>query len=143
MKIQPGSRVSIEFTVTTETGIEIESSKGGLPFSFVQGAGEIIPGLEQRLIDIEEGTQLQLSIPAQEAYGARDDNLIETVPRATLAHVSDLAVGQQYQIPLEDGDMQYIYIAELGEDTVTVDGNHPLAGLTLIYDIKVVSVSAP
>ena len=140
MKVCANSIVSIDFRVSTETGVVIESSQSDQPFIYTHGQGNIIPGLEKALDGVEEGTSFKVTIPAELAYGLRNEELVEIVPRDSLAHVNDLAVGQQYQVPEEDGNIQFIAIIDMNDQTVKVDGNHPLAGVNLVYEITVNTV---
>ena len=140
MKISANFRVSMHYQVTTEQGNIVESTFDGLPFVYLHGAGEIIPAMEEALEGVEEGSVIKINIPAAKAWGERDESLQEVVPRESLAHIEDLAAGQQYQLPEEDGSVQIISILDVNENTVTVDANHPLAGKNLTYEIKVLTV---
>ncbi|HLR17459.1 MAG TPA: peptidylprolyl isomerase [Alcanivoracaceae bacterium] len=141
MQIADNTAVSIHYTLTNDAGETLDSSQGQEPLSYVHGNGQIIPGLEAALAGKSAGDTLQATIPAEEAYGPRHDELIQAVPREAFEGVDEILPGMQFQAQTEQGP-QLVTVAAVTEDTVTVDANHPLAGETLHFDVEVVEVSA-
>jgi FKBP-type peptidyl-prolyl cis-trans isomerase SlyD len=120
MPIAANKAVSIDYTLTNDAGEVIDSSAGGAPLVYLQGAGNIIPGLEKALEGKEIGDELKVAVEPEDAYGEYS---------AELFHASG-----------PDGGMQIVTIRDLDGDDVTVDGNHPLAGQRLNFDVKVVAI---
>ena len=141
MQIAKNHVVTIDYTLTDDTGSVLDTSKGAEPLVYVQGIGNLIPGLEKALEGKNPGDQLQVSIPPEEAYGERDEENFEVVSRAVFENSDDLQVGIQVQAQTDAG-VQILTVTALDEDSVTLDGNHPLAGETLNFDVMVVDVRA-
>ncbi|EHY79873.1 MULTISPECIES: FKBP-type peptidyl-prolyl cis-trans isomerase [Stutzerimonas stutzeri subgroup] len=140
MLIAANKAVSIDYTLTNDAGEVIDSSAGGAPLVYLHGAGNIIPGLEKALEGKQGGDQLQVSIEPQDAYGEYSAELVATLNRAMFEGVDELEVGMQFHASGPDGGMQIVTIRDVEGDDVIVDGNHPLAGQRLNFDVKVVSV---
>ncbi len=133
--------VSFHYTLKDgETGSVIESSReGGQPVTFLVGAGEIIPGLEKRMMGMVEGESRVIEVPAQEAYGERKPELIQKAPREYFQNIP-LEKGLPLQAQMPDGGIVNMVVVDFDQETVTVDMNHPLAGKDLIFDVEVLSV---
>ena len=131
----------IEYTLTDDQGNVIDSSVGGEPLAYLHGAGNIIPGLESALEGKKVGDSLKVSVAPAEGYGEKDDGLLQVVPRTMFRGVDQIEVGMQFHAQTDYG-MQVITVAKVEGDNVTVDGNHPLAGQNLNFDVKVVEVRA-
>lgn len=131
----------IEYTLTDDQGNVIDSSVGGEPLAYLHGAGNIIPGLESALEGKKVGDSLKVSVAPAEGYGEKDDSLLQVVPRSMFRGVDQIEVGMQFHAQTDYG-MQVITVAKVEGDNVTVDGNHPLAGQNLNFDVKVVEVRA-
>jgi FKBP-type peptidyl-prolyl cis-trans isomerase SlyD len=139
MQIADNAVVHIHYTLTNDAGDKLDSSAGSEPLAYLHGFSNIIPGLEAALESKAAGDKLNVRIPAEEAYGERQDELVQDVPLEALKEVGDLQVGMQLQAQAEDG-VQVFTIKAIGEETATLDGNHPLAGEALTFDVEVVGV---
>ena len=139
MAIEKDKVVSIDYTLTGENGQVLDSSQGREPLAYLHGAGNIIPGLENALEGKGEGDQLNVSIPPEQAYGARDERMVQPVPRAAFQGVPDIKPGMQFEAKTNAGP-RLITVVGVQGDEVTIDANHPLAGATLNFDVKVVTV---
>ena len=140
MLIAPNKAVSIDYTLTNDAGEVIDSSAGGAPLAYLQGAGNIIVGLEKALEGKQAGDELTVSVEPQDAYGEYSAELVATLNRTMFEGVDELEVGMQFHASGPDGSMQIVTIRDLDGDDVIVDGNHPLAGQRLNFKVKVVEV---
>lgn len=139
MQIEDNKVVVINYTLTDEQGNIIDQSQDG-SFAYLHGAHNIIPGLENALAGKQENDKLQVTINPEDAYGTRDDNQIQAVPRDMFPTDVEIAVGMQFHAETPDGMPVTVSVVEVAEEHVTVDGNHPLAGQTLNFDVEVVNV---
>jgi len=140
MLIAANKAVSIDYTLTNDIGEVIDSSAGGAPLVYLQGAGNIIPGLEKALDGKTQGDELTVTIEPEDAYGEYSAELVSTLSRSMFEGVDELEVGMQFHASAPDGQMQIVTIRDLDGDDVTVDGNHPLAGQRLTFQVKIVDV---
>jgi FKBP-type peptidyl-prolyl cis-trans isomerase SlyD len=140
MTIAANKAVSIEYTLTNDDGDVIDSSAGGAPLVYLQGAGNIIPGLEKALDGKAVGEELTVTVEPEDAYGEYSAELVSTLSASMFEGVDQLEVGMQFHASAPDGQMQIVTIRDLDGDDVTVDGNHPLAGQRLTFKVKVVAV---
>ncbi|WP_426209420.1 FKBP-type peptidyl-prolyl cis-trans isomerase [Pseudomonas sp. TWR2-1-1] len=140
MTIAANKAVSIEYTLTNDDGDVIDSSTGGAPLVYLQGAGNIIPGLEKALEGKAVGEELTVTVEPEDAYGEYSAELVSTLSASMFEGVDQLEVGMQFHASAPDGQMQIVTIRDLDGDDVTVDGNHPLAGQRLTFKVKVVAV---
>ena len=140
MQITSQKVATIDYTLTDDQGTLIDSSKDGEPLAYIQGIGNLIPGLEEALEGKSAGDELSVSIQPDQAYGKRDEELLQAVPRAHFDGVDELQVGMQFRASSEDGDERVVTVVEVGDEQVTVDGNHPLAGQILNFEVKIVEV---
>lgn len=133
------SRVlSLHYTLTDAAGKVIDSSKGKEAFSFIEGAQQIIPGLERQLGDLKKGDRKKIQVPAAEAYGLRDEARIVRVSRKELP-VSDVKVGDRFNGGPEPHAPVFV-VTQVTETEATLDGNHPLAGIDLTFDVELIGV---
>lgn len=139
MIIAKNKVVSVDYTLTDNDGSVLDSSKGSEPLSYIQGLGNIIPGLEAALEGKQTGDSFQVKIAPAEAYGERDDDLMQKLPREQFKDFDQLELGMQFRAHTASG-AHIITVTEIGDSEVTVDGNHPLAGVTLNFDVTVVAV---
>ncbi|MDG6773052.1 peptidylprolyl isomerase [Thiomicrorhabdus sp. ZW0627] len=135
MSIQNDKVALIEYTLTNEAGETLDASNGN-PLAYLHGHGNLIPGLEKELEGKSVGDKFTATIPAADAYGERVDALVQTVPSSMFQGVETLEVGMRFQAQSEQG-MHSVEITAVDGDQVTVDGNHPLAGMPLTFDIEV------
>jgi FKBP-type peptidyl-prolyl cis-trans isomerase SlyD len=139
MQIEKNKVATIEYTLKNNDGEVLDTSEGNEPMVYIHGIGNLIPGLEEVLEGKGQGDETQVSIPPEKAYGVPNPELVQVVERNVFQGVDDLQVGMQFQAQSDDGT-QVIWITDLEGDNVTIDGNHPLAGETLNFDVKVVDV---
>jgi FKBP-type peptidyl-prolyl cis-trans isomerase SlyD len=132
--------VSIHYTLTNTNGDVLDSSEGQQPLTYLHGANNIIPGLEKELTGKTEGSSLKVIVPPEEGYGPSLPEMVTQVPRDLFQGVEELAVGMSFQAQGPDGQAHMVTIAAIDGDNITVDGNHPLAGETLHFDVSVISV---
>lgn len=136
MKITSGKVVLIDYTLTNDNKQVIDSSEGHEPLAYIHGSGQIIPGLEKALDGKTVGDALQVDVSPEEGYGEHDSEKIITIPRAQVQGVPDLKVGTQLQASGGEGP-QVVTVTKLTDNEVTLDGNHPLAGTNLHFDVTI------
>lgn len=136
MQITADKVVAFDYTLTDAEGEVIDSSEGQEPLLYLHGQGGIIEGLERALEGRIAGDQLQVTVEPEDAYGFRDDELLQHVPREQFEDVDDLEIGMQFQADTDDGLMVFT-VVEVADDVIQVDGNHPLAGETLNFDVTI------
>jgi FKBP-type peptidyl-prolyl cis-trans isomerase SlyD len=141
MQIAKDLVASIEYTLTDDAGNVIDSSVGGEPLAYLHGAGNIIPGLENALEGKTVGDSLKVTIAPQDGYGEKNEGMVQVVPKDMFQGVDTIEVGMQFHAQTEHG-MQVITVTAVDGNNITVDGNHPLAGQTLNFDVKVIEVRA-
>jgi len=141
MQIAKDKVVKLEYTLKNPEGEVLDTSEGRQPLAYLHGRGAIIPGLETALDGKDEGESLQVTIEPDEGYGNRDDNLIQSVPRDKFEGVDEIKPGMQFTAQTQVGP-RVITVTDINDDdnTVTIDANHPLAGMTLNFDVAVVEV---
>jgi len=135
-----GDIVDVHYTGTLADGSEFDSSEGKDPLQFTIGAGQMIPGFESAVYGMKVGETKTVTIPAAEAYGPHDEDLMIEVNRDELPEEIEPAVGLQIGVTFEGGQQGQATIVEVTETTVTLDANHFLAGKDLIFEIKLVKV---
>ncbi|MCA1439544.1 peptidylprolyl isomerase [Ensifer sp. IC4062] len=128
----------MHYTAKLTDGTAVESSQGREPLEFQVGAGQIIPGLDREISGMAIGEMNTVSIPAEEAYGRRDDAQVQTVPRSAVP--AGVEIGTKLQATTADGRQMAFTVTGVDDERVTVDGNHPLAGQDLVFDVTVVEV---
>lgn len=131
--IEENKVVKIDYTVKDEEGQLIDTSEGKDPLAYLHGAGNIIPGLEKALEGRSEGEEFAVQIQPDDAYGQRNEALIQVVERGVFQGVDQLDVGMVFNAQGPQGNIQVTIIAIEG-DEVTIDGNHPLAGVQLQFE---------
>ena len=139
MTIAKDKVVSIDYTLKGNQGQVLDTSQGRQPLEYLHGAGNIIPGLEQALEGKNAGEELNVTIQPDQAYGTRDERLVQQVPRTNFQGAPNLQPGMQFQANTNMGP-RLLTIVDVNPEQVTVDANHPLAGETLNFDVKVVDV---
>jgi len=136
-----GDEVQVHYTGKLEDGTIFDSSEDGEPLSFTIGENRVIPGFEQAVTGMEPGDTKTAEVDPEQAYGEHREDMVMEMERDQIPGEVDPEVGQQLQLRLENGQTVPVLITALGEDTVTIDANHPLAGRKLIFDIEVVDVA--
>ena len=139
MVISENCVVSIHYTLTDKDGDVLDSSEGQEPLHYLHGASNIIPGLEKKLVGKKVGDQLNVVVEPAEGYGEHQAQLVQSVPRSAFDGVDKIKPGMQFQAQSDQGPM-HVIVTEISDETVTVDGNHPLAGQTLHFDVTVEQV---
>jgi len=139
MKVADKTVVSIDYTLKDDSGNIVDSSEGSSPLVYLHGASNIIPGLESALDGKTAGEQISVRVPPEQAYGVRDDEKMQAVPKSLFGD-EDIKVGAQYHAAGPEGQHLTVTVVSVTDDEVTVDGNHPLAGFHLNFDVKIVDV---
>jgi FKBP-type peptidyl-prolyl cis-trans isomerase SlyD len=134
--------VSMHYKLTDNAGEVLDSSEGAQPLNYLHGAGNIIPGLERALVGKTEGDSLQVEIKPEDAYGEVQPDMIQVVPRAAFQGVESIEPGMAFEARGDGGAAQRIVVKEVSGDEITVDANHPLAGVELNFDVQIVNVRA-
>lgn len=130
---------AFNYTLRSSTGEILDASEENQPLPFLEGAGQIIPALEKQVLLMTEGDKKKISLTAEEAYGHQRDNLIMEVDAKEFSHIPDLEVGSYLQLDLKD-QVKVVRVTNMTSDKVTIDGNHPLAGQALVFDVEVVLI---
>ena len=139
MEIADARVASIHYTLTDDAGKVIDKSPDSQPLAYFHGAGNIVPGLEKALAGKKAGDSLKVEVKPEEGYGLRNDSLVQQVPRSSFHGVERIEPGMQFRANTERGPL-LVTVVEAGDEHITIDGNHPLAGRTLHFDIEVASV---
>lgn len=142
MQIARDTVAAIDYKLTDNDGQVLDTSEGREPLSYLHGAGNLIPGLESALEGQTEGDSLTVTVEPEEAYGERDERLVQQVPMAAFEGVEQVEAGMRFQATDEQGQGRVVTVTEVEGDQVTVDANHPLAGQPLNFEVNVVEVRA-
>ncbi|ALO25564.1 MULTISPECIES: FKBP-type peptidyl-prolyl cis-trans isomerase [Leptospira] len=129
--------ITFHYILHDTEGNLIDSSEGKAPLSYLEGVGHIISGLEEEMKKMETGEKRKINVSAENAYGIKDPDLIFDVPRSQFPPNEDLQIGMMFQTDEPD---KVFTITELQEESVIVDGNHPLAGVNLIFDVELTGI---
>ncbi|MBE7439542.1 MAG: peptidylprolyl isomerase [Spirochaetales bacterium] len=140
MKIEKGKVASIEYTLRDDSNVVLDSSEGRSPLVYLHGYRNLIAGMEKALESRVAGDAFSIRLEPEDGYGAYDDELKQTLPRSAFDGVDSIENGMQFQMQSEDGRRAVVRVVETDTETVTVDGNHPLAGQVLNFSVTVVSV---
>lgn len=135
-----GDVVRVHYKGRLTDGTEFDSSEGREPLEFQVGGGQIIPGLEKQVEGMEVGQKSTVTVPAEEAYGARDERQVQSVPRNSLPDDLEVEMGSRLTATTREGRQIPLTVIDLDENQVTVDANHPLAGQDLIFDLELVEI---
>jgi FKBP-type peptidyl-prolyl cis-trans isomerase SlyD len=139
MNVEKNRVVSIDYTLTDDNNQVIDSSSGSEPLEYLHGHGAIIPGLERALEGKTAGDRITVTVPAADAYGEQDEHLVMRVPRAHFEGMESIETGMQFEAQTPDG-YRVVTVTKVEDKDVTVDGNHPLAGMDLNFDVTIASV---
>ena len=137
---QAGNTVSIHYTGRLEDGTVFDSSEDGDPLAFTVGAGQVIPGFEQAVLGLAPGESTTTTIAPEDGYGDHREDLIIALERDQMPAGNVPQAGQMIALHLQDGGQIQAMVTDVSDEAVTIDANHPLAGQTLIFDIKLVSI---
>ena len=133
-----GDHVRVHYTGRLEGGEVFDSSRDGDPLEFVVGAGEVIPGFDEAVRGMSVGDTKTVEIESEDAYGPRREGLVTQVSREAAQFPVEPQVGMHFGLPLQDGNQIEVVVTEVTDTHVTIDGNHPLAGEKLIFDLELV-----
>ena len=136
MEIADARVASIHYTLTDDAGQVIDKSPESQPLAYFHGAGNIVPGLEKALAGKKVGDSLKVDVKPEEGYGPRNDALVQQVPRTAFQGVEKIERGMQFHAQTANGPLM-VTVVEAGDEQVRIDGNHPLAGQTLHFDVTV------
>jgi len=139
MRVEDKKVVTIDYTLRDPQGTVIDTSEGNEPMPYLHGASNIIPGLEKQLAGKQAGDSVKAVIEPNDAYGPRNDEAVQDVPRSQFPPNIDIQQGMQFQANTPQGPR---LVTEIGvtDENVKIDANHPLAGVTLHFDVKIVGV---
>lgn len=140
-KARKGDMVKIHYTGMYEDGKAFDSSRGGEPIRFTLGGGQVIQGFDKAVIGMEVGESKKVVIPPEEGYGPYREELVADMSRSKVPQDMFLQVGMTLQAKSPEGNAINVTVARLSEDTVTLDGNPPLAGKTLTFEIELMDIS--
>lgn len=139
-KVKDGNTVKVHYTGTLKDGSVFDTSAEREPLEFTLGEGQLIPGFEKAVVGMEEGEKTKIDIPVKEAYGEAREDLIINVPKDQLPDDVEPEVGMQLQVNQPDGQPVPVRIAEITDEELKLDANHPLAGKDLSFEIEVVEI---
>lgn len=139
MSIGQDSVVSIHYTLKDDEGETIDSSDGGEPLAYIHGHGNLVPGLERELTGKAAGDKLSVKVAPADGYGDYSKELVQQIPRRSLQGITHLKIGMQLQAQTPEGP-RAVTVTRMTGDLVTIDGNHPLAGKNLNFDIEIAAV---
>jgi len=139
LPITKNSVVAVAYTLSDDDGEVIDSASVQEPLVYLHGHSQLIPGMERALGGREAGDQFSTILPPEDAYGAYDETLAGAVPHSAFQDVDGVEIGMQFQMEFPGG-LRVVTVVDVAPHHVTVDGNHPLAGETLHFDIEIVDV---
>jgi len=139
MQIAAGTAASFHYTLKNSAGEVLDSSAGGEPLTYLQGAGNIVPGLERQMLGKSAGDKFTATVQPEDGYGVPNPAMLRVVPKSAFPADVELEVGMQFGTQTPQGPMA-IVVKSIDVESITVDGNHPLAGITLYFDVEVMEV---
>lgn len=139
MQIAQDKVVLIHYTLKNDAGETLDSSSGGEPLAYIHGQGNLVAGLEKALEGRQSGDKLNVKVEPADGYGVRDDALIQQVPKRQFGG-ANVQPGMQFHAQTSQGHARVVTVVRIQGDMVTVDGNHPLAGENLNFDVEVTEV---
>ncbi len=140
MKIEKDKVVSFHYTLTDDENNVLDKSGSDEPLLYLHGAGNIIPGLEKALLDKEVGDKVKTRIEPEEAYGIKQEGMVQTLPKDSFQGVDTIEPGLQFQAAGQNGEPVVVTVTKVEGDQVTIDGNHPLAGVALTFDVEIADI---
>jgi FKBP-type peptidyl-prolyl cis-trans isomerase SlyD len=139
MQISTHKVVHFHYTLTNDDGDVLDTSRGHDPLAYIQGLGSIIPGLENAMAGRSVGDRFKVSIPPEEGYGSFQEDRVQSVPRSAFEGVDELLPGMQFQAQSDEGAV-LVTVIDIRDDLVLLNGNHPMAGMNLNFDVEVTEV---
>ncbi|SFV87276.1 FKBP-type peptidyl-prolyl cis-trans isomerase SlyD [hydrothermal vent metagenome] len=140
MTVKKDKVVEMHYTLKNDNGDIIDTSKGQEPMPFLQGHGNVVPGLEKAIEGLKKGDTCDVAVEAKDAYGEFHAEAVQEIPMEALQEVPDLKVGMELQSQDENGNPFIVIVKKIEGETVTVDANHPLAGQTLHFSVSIEGV---
>lgn len=140
--IQSGSIVKLQYTLKDADGVVLDSNKEKEPATFTHGQGQIVPGLEEALMGMRAGDEKHVTVKPEKAYGMEDPTAVTEVPKEAIPKDA-LKVGAKLVARNPVGETRFVKVKEVKENSVVLDLNHPLAGKTLFFDVKILDVEVP
>jgi FKBP-type peptidyl-prolyl cis-trans isomerase SlyD len=140
LRIADGTVVSIHFALTLDDGVEVDTSRDSEPLAYLHGHGNLVPGLEDKLAGAQVGAKLDVDVPPEEGYGVFRPDGLQQIPRSAFPPDFEVAEGMQLATEDESGKVVPFWIDQIGDDTVTINMNHPLAGQTLHFAVEVLAI---
>jgi len=135
-----GDRVRVHYKTELEDGTLVDSSEGREPLEFVVGEGQLIPGFDQAIVGMSPGQPKKQTIPSDQAYGPKMDDLVRDFNVSEIDPENKLRPGQEVEFKLSSGQSIHARVADLHEEKITIDANHPLAGEDLVFQIELVEI---
>ncbi len=132
-----GDRVKIHYTGRLQDGQVFDSSREREPLEFEAGSQDVIPGISHAIVGMDEGVERTITVAPEDAFGPRNEAMVQEVPRSALPE--DVNVGDPLSAKSGEQEVR-VFVAELDEEKAVIDGNHPLAGHTLEFDVELVAV---
>lgn len=139
MTIGRDSVVTMHYTLKDDSGSTLDSSAGGDPIAYLHGHGNIVPGLERELEGRTKGEKLHVQVAPADGYGEYHKELVQQVPRRALKGIANVTVGMRLQAQTPQG-ARTVLVTRVASDMVTIDGNHPLAGKALSFEVEITDV---
>lgn len=140
---RPGDLVTIHYIGTLDNGYVFDSADSDNPLSFTIGKGEVFPALERAVIGMQVGSAANIEIKSVDAYGPRRDENLLRLPRSQFPTERPLREGEKLSLAFADGEERIMRVIKVEEDEVTLDGNHPLAGLDLTFALQLEDIDRP
>jgi len=140
LQAKSGDTVKVHYTGTLNSGQVFDSSKEREPLKFTLGSGMVIPGFDAAVTGLTAGESVTTTIPVDEAYGAYNAQMVANIEKKNIPADFELAVGQRLQMQAPGGEAMAVTITEIQGETVTLDGNHPLAGQDLTFELELVEI---
>jgi FKBP-type peptidyl-prolyl cis-trans isomerase 2 len=140
-KVENGNRVKVHYRAKLEDGQVFETSENRTPLDFMVGEGEVMPGIEQGVVGMSVGETKTIKMPPEEAFGQRRKELVVEVNKSEFPNHITPEIGQRLQVRQPNGQEILVTVTGLGEENITLDANHPLAGYTLVFDIELVEIT--
>ncbi len=133
----------MEYTLTDPDGEVLDTSDGRGPMAYLHGKGGIIPGLEEALTGKTVGDELKVVVPPEKGYGPRHEQLLNRVPKESFGGKLEFELGLQFPVQDQQGNNRMVTIVHIEDEAVIIDANHPLAGIELTFQVKIVEVREP
>jgi peptidylprolyl isomerase len=134
--VAEGDQISVNYVGRFEDGSTFDSSEGNQPLVFTVGAEQVIPGFEKAVIGMKPGDSCKIVVPPEDGYGEHVAEMVAEVERKQIPNHEELLLGSMLEVSMEDGQSFEVQVVEISDDTVVLDGNHPLAGKELHFEIE-------